>query len=94
MQIEQLKLGQTLDELEVLAHSDSQNTLVAKGDFIRILAVPVNGFDDLLVPCFASSRNNPLRVGNACVLRLRNENRGSRFCPAGIRTRKSSVTKI
>ena len=48
VRIEQLKLGQTLDELEVLAHSDSQNTIVAKGDFTRILAVPVNAFDDLL----------------------------------------------
>jgi Cyclic nucleotide-binding domain/4Fe-4S binding domain len=48
VRIEQLKLGQTLDELEVLAHSDSQNTIVAKGDFTRILAVPVTAFDDLL----------------------------------------------
>ncbi len=48
VRIEQLKLGQTLDELEVLAHSDSQNTIVAKGDFTRIVAVPVNAFDDLL----------------------------------------------
>ncbi len=48
IRIEQLKLGQTLDELEVLAHSDSQNTIVAQGDFTRILAVPVNAFDDLL----------------------------------------------
>ncbi len=48
VRIEQLQLGQTLDELEVLARSDSQNTIVAKGDFTRILAVPVNAFDDLL----------------------------------------------
>ncbi|WP_373547334.1 cyclic nucleotide-binding domain-containing protein [Chamaesiphon sp.] len=48
VRIEQLQLGQTLDELEVLAHSDSQNTIVAKGDFTRILAVPVSAFDDLL----------------------------------------------
>jgi CRP-like cAMP-binding protein len=46
--IEQLQLGQTLDELEVLARSDSKNTIVAEGDFTRILAVPVNAFDDLL----------------------------------------------
>lgn len=45
---ERLKLGQTLDELEVLAHSESQNTIVAEGDFTRILAVPVSAFDDLL----------------------------------------------
>ncbi len=48
IRIEQLQLGQTLDELEVLAHSDSQNTIVAEGDFTRILAVPVSAFDDLL----------------------------------------------
>lgn len=48
VRVEQLQIGQTLDELEVLAHSDSKNTIVAKGDFTRILAVPVNAFDDLL----------------------------------------------
>lgn len=48
VRIEQLQLGQTLDELEVLAHSDSKNTIVATGDFTRILAVPVAAFDDLL----------------------------------------------
>jgi CRP-like cAMP-binding protein len=31
-----------------LAHSDSKNTIVAEGDFTRILAVPVSAFDDLL----------------------------------------------
>ncbi len=45
---EQLQLGQTLDELEVLAHSDSTNTIVANSDDTRILAVPVSAFDDLL----------------------------------------------
>jgi CRP-like cAMP-binding protein len=48
VRIERLHLGQTLDELEVLARSDSQNTIVAEGDFTRILAVPVTAFDDLL----------------------------------------------
>jgi Cyclic nucleotide-binding domain/4Fe-4S binding domain len=48
IQIEQLHLGQTLDELEVLARSDSKNTIVASSDLTRILAVPVNAFDDLL----------------------------------------------
>jgi CRP-like cAMP-binding protein len=48
VRVEQLKLGQTLDELEVLAHSDSKNTIVSQGDFTRILAVPVTAFDDLL----------------------------------------------
>jgi CRP-like cAMP-binding protein len=48
VRIERLQLGQTLDELEVLARSDSKNTIVAEGDFTRILAVPVSAFDDLL----------------------------------------------
>jgi CRP-like cAMP-binding protein len=48
MIVEKLQAGQTLDELEVLAHSDSKNTIIASGDITRILAVPVNAFDDLL----------------------------------------------
>jgi Cyclic nucleotide-binding domain/4Fe-4S binding domain len=48
IRIEQLQLGQTLDELEVLARSDSKNTIVASSDLTRILAVPVSAFDDLL----------------------------------------------
>jgi CRP-like cAMP-binding protein len=46
--VENLRIGQTLDELEVLAHSDSKNTITASSDITRILAVPVNAFDDLL----------------------------------------------
>lgn len=48
VRVEKLRSGQTLDELEVLAHSDSKNTIVANGDFTRILAVPVDAFDDFL----------------------------------------------
>jgi CRP-like cAMP-binding protein len=48
VRVEQLHLGQTLDELEVLARNDSKNTIVASSDLTRILAVPVNAFDDLL----------------------------------------------
>jgi CRP-like cAMP-binding protein len=48
MTSEKLQVGQTLDELEVLAHSDSKNTIIASSDITRILAVPVNAFDDLL----------------------------------------------
>ena len=48
MTSEKLRVGQTLDELEVLAHSDSKNTIIASSDITRILAVPVNAFDDLL----------------------------------------------
>ncbi len=45
---ELMQAGQTLDELEVLAHSDSQNTIIADRDRTRILAVPVDAFDDFL----------------------------------------------
>jgi CRP-like cAMP-binding protein len=45
---ELMQAGQTLDELEVLAHSDSQNTIIADRDHTRILAVPVDAFDDFL----------------------------------------------
>lgn len=47
-EVEKLHPGQTLDELEVLAHSDSQNTITADSDVTRILAVPVDAFDDFL----------------------------------------------
>jgi hypothetical protein len=40
--------GQTLDELEVLTHSSSENTIVAERDQTRLLAVPVESFDAML----------------------------------------------
>lgn len=46
--IEQLHPGQTLDELEVLAHSKSENTILADSEMTRILAISVDAFDDLL----------------------------------------------
>ncbi|MCW6038436.1 cyclic nucleotide-binding domain-containing protein [Spirulina subsalsa FACHB-351] len=48
MEVEQLHPGQTLDELEVLTHSHSENTIVADSETTRILAIPVDAFDDLL----------------------------------------------
>lgn len=48
VRVEQLHPGQMLDELEVLAHSDSTNTIIANHDHTRILAVPVDTFDDFL----------------------------------------------
>jgi hypothetical protein len=48
IRVENLQVGQTLDELEVLAHSDSKNTIIADSDVTRILAVPVQAFDDFL----------------------------------------------
>jgi CRP-like cAMP-binding protein len=48
VQIATIYPGQTLDELEILANSDSENTIVADSEITRILAVPVAAFDDLL----------------------------------------------
>jgi CRP-like cAMP-binding protein len=48
MQIEKIQPGQTLDELEILANTDSKNTIIADSSVTRILAVPVAAFDDLL----------------------------------------------
>jgi Cyclic nucleotide-binding domain/4Fe-4S binding domain len=48
VRITQLHPGETLDELEVLAHSDSKNTIIADSEVTRILAIPVDSFDDLL----------------------------------------------
>jgi CRP-like cAMP-binding protein len=48
MRVERLRPGRTLDELEVLTHSSSENTIMADSDTTRILAVPVDTFDDLL----------------------------------------------
>jgi hypothetical protein len=48
VRIEKIHPGQTLDELEILAHSDSKNTIIADSNVTRILAVPVEAFDDLL----------------------------------------------
>lgn len=48
IRVEQLHPGQTLDELEVLAHSNSENTIVADSESTRILAISVAAFDDLL----------------------------------------------
>jgi CRP-like cAMP-binding protein len=40
--------GQTLDELEIFAHSKFKSTIVAQSEVTRILAIPVDTFDDLL----------------------------------------------
>jgi CRP-like cAMP-binding protein len=46
--VENLHPGQTLDELEVLAHSEAKNTIIAASETTRILAIPVDSFDALL----------------------------------------------
>jgi CRP-like cAMP-binding protein len=48
VQVEQFHPGQMLDELEVLAHSNSENMIIAGSSKTRILAIPVDAFDDLL----------------------------------------------
>jgi CRP-like cAMP-binding protein len=48
VRVECLQPGQTLDELEVLAHSTSENTIIAASEKTRILAISVDAFDDLL----------------------------------------------
>jgi CRP-like cAMP-binding protein len=48
IRVEYLHPGQTLDELEVLAHSTSENTIIADSPLTRILAIAVDAFDDLL----------------------------------------------
>jgi CRP-like cAMP-binding protein len=46
--VEHLHPGQTLDELKVLTHRNSENTIVAASESTRILAISVDAFDDLL----------------------------------------------
>lgn len=48
IQVKHLHPGQTLDELEVLAHSTSENTIVADSQKTRIIAISVDTFDNLL----------------------------------------------
>ncbi|MCT0211011.1 MAG: cyclic nucleotide-binding protein [Cyanobium sp.] len=45
---ERFRPGQMLDELEVLTHSATENTITAAQEGTRLLAVPVDGFDALL----------------------------------------------
>ncbi|MDB9333010.1 cyclic nucleotide-binding domain-containing protein [Nodularia spumigena CS-591/04] len=40
--------GCILDELEVLTHTNLMGTIIAKAEITRILAIPVQAFDDLL----------------------------------------------
>ncbi|BAW97506.1 hypothetical protein NIES970_24580 [[Synechococcus] sp. NIES-970] len=40
--------GRILDELEVLTHTNLMGTIIAKAPLTRVLAIPVEAFDDLL----------------------------------------------
>ncbi len=46
--IQHLLPGQVLDELEVLSHREQAGTIIATAPQTRILAIPVDTFDDLL----------------------------------------------
>lgn len=48
VRVEQLHPGQMLDELEVLTHSNSENTILADSEKTRILAIPLDALDDLI----------------------------------------------
>jgi len=48
MDVEQMRPGQVLDELEVLTHSTAESTIVAETTGTRVLAVPVDSFDATL----------------------------------------------
>jgi CRP-like cAMP-binding protein len=46
--ISNLLPGKVLDELEVLTHTNQSGTIVAKASPTRVLAIPVDTFDDLM----------------------------------------------
>jgi len=46
--IEHFRPGQTLDELEVLTHSNLENAILSDSKSTRILAIPVASFDQLI----------------------------------------------
>lgn len=48
LQVSRMQPGQMLDELEVLSHGTTENTIVAETSGTRVLAVPVDCFDTTL----------------------------------------------
>lgn len=48
LQVSRMQPGQVLDELEVLSHGTTENTIVAETSGTRVLAVPVDCFDTTL----------------------------------------------
>jgi hypothetical protein len=48
IQVNYLQPGKLLDELEVLTHSNLENTIIADSETTRVLTIPVDAFDDLL----------------------------------------------
>ena len=48
VRVERFHPGQTLDELDVLTHSNSENTIIADSEKTRVIAIPIDAVDDLL----------------------------------------------
>jgi len=48
LRVTRMRPGQVLDELEVLSHGTTENTIVAESSGTRVLAVPVDCFDTTL----------------------------------------------
>ena len=48
LRVSRMQPGQVLDELEVLSHGTTENTIVAETSGTRVLAVPVDCFDTTL----------------------------------------------
>jgi CRP-like cAMP-binding protein len=48
LRVSLMQPGQVLDELEVLSHGTTENTIVAESSGTRVLAVPVDCFDSTL----------------------------------------------
>jgi len=48
LRVSSMQPGQVLDELEVLSHGTTENTIVAESSGTRVLAVPVDCFDSTL----------------------------------------------
>jgi hypothetical protein len=48
VRVERFHPGQTLDELDVLTHSNSENTIIADSEKTRVIAIPIDAIDDLL----------------------------------------------
>ncbi len=75
VRVERLHPGQLLDELEVLTHSNLENTILADSERTRILAISVDAFDDLLAddPDFA---HRVLELESRQLQRLMRSTRG------------------
>ncbi len=59
--------GKVLDELEVLTHTNLTGTITAKSSPTRVLAIPVDSFDNLL----DSDRNLAMKVIELESVRLK-----------------------